>query len=76
MIDDLRTDPMMRLVGSLERAAPDAARAEGIRARCRQTLQVRAARRGERPGRFRTVVGVLCAVYLAEIAWQAVGLWR
>jgi hypothetical protein len=66
---------MMRLVGALQRARPDAARAGRVRERCHAALVARRTQKEAAPVRHgpgAALVGLLCAVYLAEIAWQAV----
>lgn len=70
---------MMRLVGGLERGRPDPARAARVRERCHAALAARRPRKDEAPARYgagAALVAVLCAMYLVEIAWQAITLFR
>ena len=69
---------MMRLVGGLEQARPDATRASRVRERCHAALVSRRTRKeperaGPRAGA--ALIGMLCAVYLAAIGWQAIVIY-
>ena len=78
MTDDLHRDSLTRLVGGLGRAKPDAARAARVRERCQAALVAR--RTEQEQGRARrpagvVLLGILGAVYLAEIGRQAIVIY-
>lgn len=78
MTDDFQRDATMRLVGGLEQGRPDAVRAARVRERCQAALVARRTQKEQAPARYgagAALVGVLCAVYLAEIAWHAITLF-
>ena len=71
-------DPLARALTGLIRITPDRDRATAVRERCHAALVARRAQKEEapvRPGPGAALVGLLCAVYLAEIAWQAVAVF-
>jgi hypothetical protein len=75
MIANERSDPLMTALGSLPRAAPDDARAERTRARCRRAWAPRGEDRPTRDVGLR-VAWVLCAAYLADMLWTALAFYR
>ena len=71
-------DPLVRVLTGLTRITPDQDRSAAVRQRCHAALVARQRRQEEAPVRHRpgvALVGLLCAVYLAEIAWQAVTMF-
>jgi hypothetical protein len=81
MIPNDAHDPMLQDLAGLRRLAPDPARAERVRARCR--AQLGRARRSDRSAtivavarRFLApvIVGCVCVLYVAELVGTALRL--